>query len=195
METLDQRLIAAVGRHPSVRSVQLAGSRAAGRATARSDWDFLIDTDDFGALAAALPALCAPLEPIAQQWDRLSSCQCWMLILRGPAKIDLIFADQPHQDEPPWEPERDNLAAIDRHFWDWMLWLESKEAAAKEDVVASELEKLFHHLLAPLGVRQAPPSVSAAVAAYRDARAHAEQRFQCRVPRELETEIASALNL
>ena len=36
-----------VGAHPSVRSVQLVGSRAEGRATARSDWDFLIGTHDF----------------------------------------------------------------------------------------------------------------------------------------------------
>lgn len=195
VRTLDQRLIAAVGRHPSVRSVKLVGSRAESRATARSDWDFLIDTDDFGAVAADLPAVCAPLDPIAQQWDRLSSCYCWMLMLRGPVKIDLIFADQPHRHEPPWEPERRNLAAIDRHFWDWMLWLASKEAAGKEDLLASELEKLFHHLLAPLGVRRTPASVLEAVAAYRDARAQAEERFNWRVPRDLETEIASALNV
>lgn len=28
---------------------------------------------------------------------------CFMLILRGPIKVDLIFADQPHMSEPPWE--------------------------------------------------------------------------------------------
>ena len=188
-------MIAALRRHPSVRSVQLVGSRAEGRATARSDWDFLISTDDFGAVAACLPALCAPLDAIAQQWDRLSSCYCWMLMLRGPTKIDLIFGNQLHQPEPPWEPARDNLGAIDCHFWDWMLWLVGKEEAGNEDLVASELEKLFHHLLGPLGIRETPASISAAVAAYRDSRAQAETRFGCRVPRDLETEIAPVLNL
>lgn len=195
MEDLDQSVVGAVGRHPSVRSVQLVGSRAEGRANVRSDWDFAIDTDDFRALAADLPALCAALDPMAQQWDRLSSRYCWMLMLRGPTKVDLIFGDQPHQQEPPWEPTRDNLRAIDRHFWDWTLWLGSKEAAGKEDLVASELEKLFQHLLAPLGVGQIPASLSAAVAEYRDARAEAERRFHRRVPRDLETEVASTLKL
>jgi hypothetical protein len=118
------------------------------------DWDFLIDADNFAAVAADLPALCAPLDPIAQQWDRLSFRYCWMLILRGPTKIDLIFGDQPHQQQPPWEPIRDNLTAIDRDFWDWTLWLAGKEAAGQEHLVASELgsallEKRSQHLLAP----------------------------------------------
>jgi hypothetical protein len=193
VEALDQTVIAAVGRHPSVRTVRLVGSRAEGRATPRSDWDFVIDTDDFRAIARDLPALCAPLNPIAQQWDRLSSHWCWMLILRGPAKVDLIFAQQPHLPEPPWEPAPDNLAAIDRHFWDWVLWLGGKDAAEERDLVVSELDKLFRHLLAPLGVSQKPGSPTAAVAAYRNARGQAERRFGLQVPRDLETEIVSAL--
>ena len=72
-----------------------------GRATARSDWDFLVETADFGTVAAELDSFCALLAPLAQKWDRLSSRYCWMLILRGPTKVDLIFADQPHQPEPP----------------------------------------------------------------------------------------------
>lgn len=194
-EALDQRVIATVAPHLSVRSVRLVGSRAEGRATPRSDWDFLIDTDDFPTVAADLPALCAPLDPIAQQWDPLSSCWCWMLILHGPTKIDLIFAKQPHRPEPPWEPTRDNLPAIDRHFWDWMLWLGGKEVSGAQDIIVSELEKLFRHLLAPLGVGQRPASVAAAVAAYRDARGRAERRFGLQVPRELESEVASTLSL
>jgi len=39
----------------------------------------------------------------------------------GPGEIDLIFVGQGHEDEPPWEPSRENLEAIDAHFWDWML--------------------------------------------------------------------------
>jgi hypothetical protein len=195
VSSLDQRVIAAVGGHPSVRSVQLVGSRAEGGATARSDWDFLVDAADFQAVAADLGALCAPLHPIGQQWDRLSSHYCWMLMLRGPTKVDLIFAYQPHEQEPPWKPNPKNLAAIDLHFWDWSLWLGGKEAAGKEDLVAVELEKLFEHLLSPLGVGKAPRSVPAAVAAYRAARTEAEERFALRVPRDLEDEVVAALSL
>jgi len=67
-----------------VRSIELVGSRATGEARPESDWDFRVEARDFDAVAAALPALLAPLEPLAQQWDRLSDEQCWMLILRGP---------------------------------------------------------------------------------------------------------------
>jgi hypothetical protein len=193
VQTLDQRVIEVIGAHSLVRSIELVGSRAEGGATAHSDWDFGIETDDFAALADELPALCATLNPIAQQWDRLSSRYCWMLMLPGPRKIDLIFADQPHQLEPPWEPTPKNLIGIDLHFWDWMLWLSSKEAAGKHDLVASELEKLYQHLLAPLGAEQAPLAVPAAVTAYRHVRAEAERHFAVQVPRNLEHAVASAV--
>ena len=193
MDALDQRVIAAVASHPSVRSIHLVGSRAEGRSTARSDWDFLVETDDFEWMADDLPALCAPLDPLAQQWDRLSSRYCWMLMLCGPAKIDLIFADQPHRCEPPWEVTGEALPAIDTHFWDWALWLHGKASAGADDLVAGELEKLHQHLLEPLGVPQSPSSVRAAVAAYRSARAAAEQRFNLRVRRDLEREVARSL--
>lgn len=193
MRRLDDRVVSAVQRHPSVRRVRLVGSRAEGHASARADWDFLVETEDFKALADDLPNLCAPLDPVAQQWDRLSSCYCWMLMLRGPVKIDLIFPDEPHEPEPPWTPTAANLAAIDRHFWDWTLWLSGKRSAANRDLVASELDKLFAHVLAPLGVERRPSSIPEAVAAYRNARAQAEERFGCRVPRELEAEVAPAL--
>lgn len=183
----------AVGRHPAVRSIELAGSRAESRANDRSDWDFVVVTDDFPALAAALPELCAQLEPLAQQWDRLSPYACWMLMLAGPTKIDLIFPEQPYEDEPPWEPARDNLTAIDDHFWDWALWLRSKEAAGRDELVTTELEKLFLHLLAPLGATRRPTSVADAVAIYRDARGEAERRFGIEVPRELEAAVAAAV--
>jgi hypothetical protein len=183
-----------LGRQWSVRSVRLVGSRAHGRPHARSDWDFVVETHDFDVLAGDLPDLCAPLDPIAQQWDRLSSHYCWMLMLRGPTKVDLIFPDQPHQPQPPWEPTIANLPEIDRHFWDWTLWLVGKEAAGEHDLVGPELRKLFHHLLAPLGVRQVPGTLAAAVAAYRDALAQAERRFGLQVPRELDVEVASVLS-
>ena len=116
-----------------------------------------------------------------------------MLMLRGPVKVDLIFVDEPHTGESPWQPSRDNLAGIDAHFWDWMLWLKGKEAAGDANLVAAELEKAFGHLLAPLGVRQPPSSIPEALASYLEARANAEQRFGQRVSRELEAEVAPVL--
>src|SRR5438874_1691048 len=78
---LAERIIATVAPHAAVRTIHLVGSRAEGRATEFSDWDFRVDARDFNAAARALPQLLAPLEPLAQQWDRLSPESCWMLIL------------------------------------------------------------------------------------------------------------------
>jgi hypothetical protein len=114
-------------------------------------------------------------------------------MLRGPTKIDLIFPDEPHELEPPWQPSGESLAAIDAHFWDWALWLRSKEASGKADLVATELERLVQHLLGPLGATTRPASVADAVAAYREARDRAELRFGCRVPRDLEAAVAGAV--
>jgi Nucleotidyltransferase domain len=180
-----------VRRHPAVLSVRLAGSRAVGRATEWSDWDFCLKTDQFDKLARALPELLVPLGPLAQQWDRLATHRCWMLVLPGPVKVDLVFPEVAHEPEPPWVPAANNLPAIDHHFWDWALWLFSKQAAAKNDLVSSELRKLFDHLLAPLGAAQAPASVAEAVDLYRAVRAQAEECFAVRVSRRLEAEVAS----
>ncbi|HEU0303810.1 MAG TPA: nucleotidyltransferase domain-containing protein [Gaiellaceae bacterium] len=176
-----------------MRDVRLVGSRAEGRATALSDWDLRVETTDFAAVAESLPLLLRSLEPLAQQWDPLCPEYCWMTIFRGPEKVDLIFADEPHAIEPPWQPSRERLAAIDAHFWDWMLWLGGKQLAGRDDVVGAELEKLFHHLLAPLGVERAPGSIVEAVASYREARADAERRFGIEVGRELESAVAPVL--
>jgi hypothetical protein len=185
-------VIDAVGRHPAVRSVRLIGSRADGRANELSDWDFAVETEDFPVVAAALAELLAPLEPLAQQWDPLGERRCWMAMLRGPVKIDLIF-DEPQAESPPWRPCPETLEPIDRHFWDWTLWLASKQAAGKDDLVRAELEKLFRHLLEPLGVERPPGSIGEAVELYRGARAAAEARFGVTVPRELDGEVAPAL--
>lgn len=171
--------------------MELTGSRAKGRATERSDWDFCIATDDFDALASDLPQLLAPLAPLVQQWDRLARHRCWMLILPGPVKIDLVFPEVAHDPEPPWVPTADNLQAIDHHFWDWALWLVSKEAAGKNNLVSNELRKLFHHLLAPLGAAHTPASAADAVNLYRAVRAQAEERFRVRVSRRLEAEVVT----
>ena len=190
---LADRVIALFIRHPGVRSIELAGSRAMGQARPDSDWDFLVETRDFDAVAAALPELVAPLEPLAAQWDRLSDEQCWMLILRGPVKVDLIFPDEPHVHEPPWVASADNLEAIDAHLWDWLLWLRPKERSGKEELVSAELEKLSVHLLRPLGVEQVPSSVADAVELYRPARDAAAARLGCVVSPALEAELARAL--
>jgi hypothetical protein len=115
-----------------------------------------------------------------------------MLIVRGPAKVDLIFPDEPHSNEPPWEPDHDNLEAIEAHFWDWMLWLRGKEASGNTELIAGEMHKLFDHLLAPLGVKRRPSSIAGAIASYRDARDHAEQQFGVAVRRDLEAAAAPA---
>ena len=64
-----------------------------------------------------------------------------MLILRGPAKVDLIFY-QPHPVAPPWRVTATTLPLIDDHFWDWVLWLGSEQLAGKDSVVRTELRKL-----------------------------------------------------
>jgi len=193
---IDERIIGVIECQPGVQSVHLVGSRRDGTAHDRSDWDFVVYTmtDAFPAVARALPMLLSPLEPLSQQWDRLSRHACWMVMLRGPTKIDLIFPAEVHASQPPWEPSASNLAAIDSHFWDWILWLRSKHAA-NADVVAPELVKMFEHLLGPLGVEQPPATIAAAVRAYRTARDAAELRFRCRVRRDLEEEVAPALDM
>jgi hypothetical protein len=172
----------------------LAGSRADGTAGAWSDWDFVVEADELRAVAEALPGLLAPLEPLVQQWDRLSSEWCWMLILRGPVKVDLIFPGEPHVPEPPWEPSAANLGAIDDHFWDWMLWLNAKVRAGKRDLVEAELAKLFVHLLGPMGAESPPASIAEAVGAYRAARDRSEQRFGVALRRDVEAAVMPALD-
>ena len=191
--TLADRVRRAVGAHPAVTKIELVGSRAEGDATELSDWDFRLETDDFEGFARALPELVSELAPIARQWDRLSPEWCFMLILPGPTKVDLIFPDHPHADEPPWEPSRDNLADVDAHFWDWMLWLHAKEARGKSELVASELEKLTRHLLAPLGSQGVPSSIAEAVGRYKAARDRAERELRVHVPRELEEAVMPRL--
>lgn len=176
-----------------VASIKFVGSRAEGRATVWSDWDFAVRTHDFEATAEALPGLLASLEPLVQQWDRLSEQYCWMLILRGPEKVDLIFPDEPHEKEGPWVPGPDTVAAIDDHFWDWMLWLRGKEAAGKDEVVASELKKLHGHLLGPLDVEATPTSIAQAVESYLAARDRAERRFGRVISRDVEQAVVPSL--
>lgn len=172
-----------------VEAVELGGSRARGTATRLSDWDFVVDTDDFASLADDLPRLVAPLEPLVAQWDPLSDYECYMLVLPGPVKVDLIFADVPHEDAPPWEVSPTTLQRIDDHLWDWLLWLASKVASGREERVEAELAKLHRHLLAPMGVERVPRSLGEAVDRYLAARDRWEARFDTAVDRRAEREV------
>ncbi len=174
---------------PFVATAELCGSRASGTAGRYSDWDFCVTTPNLAALAPTLSALVRPLVPLAEQWDRLSDHACYMLMLSGPTKIDLIFPDVPYENEPPWLVEVATLPRIDDHFWDWSIWLTSKIDAGKEGLVAGELTKMHHHLLAPMGVPTAPASLEDAVEKYLTARDAWAQRFGVSVDRRLEREV------
>jgi hypothetical protein len=91
MDTVDGRVGALLRAHPSVRAVALAGSRARGTATPRSDWDLRVDVTDFAAVAAALPELVAPLQPLARLWDPLS--RHWVGYPLGPLGVPSAPAD------------------------------------------------------------------------------------------------------
>ena len=182
-------------RNPSVRAVELVGSRARGTPNPLSDWDFVVEVDDFVGFATELPSLVAGLEPLAQQWDRLGpdDYRCYMLLLPGPSKVDLIFPDEPHRPEPPWVAGPETLEDIDRHLWDWVLWMAAKEQGGKDDIVRSELRKLSEHLLQPMGVARVPGSIREAIVEYRGARARLEASFGARVPRRVELEVLAVL--
>jgi hypothetical protein len=135
-----------------------------------------------------LPGLVEPLHPLVAQWDRLSDEHCFMLITDGPRKVDLIV-DEAHVHEPPHVVDAGTLPAIDAHFWDWTLWLTSKVAADKGDVVRSELGKMASHLLGPLGVQTTPRTLPEAVDRYVAARAEHERRFGVHVPRDLGAQV------
>lgn len=187
------RVTAVLEQHPSVVRVELVGSRGRGDATALSDWDFQIHTTNARVLARDLPALVEPLEPLAAQWDRLGEHATYMLMLPGAIKIDLFPGNERRAIEPPWVPAASNLAAIDAHFWDWVLWLGSKALHGRDDLVESELHKLHHNLLGPLGVGTPPTTIDAAVAEYRRTRDRLERRWSISVGRRLDDEVSRAL--
>lgn len=187
-----RRVTAALLAHPQVTGVELIGSRARGEATPRSDWDFHVGVTDFAAVAADLPGLAAPLAPLGQLWDPLSSRQVYALILAGPVKVDLLF-DEPHEHEPPWRPSAETLPAIDTHFWDWTLWLAGKAYAGRDELVDAELTKLSGHLLRPLGVDQVPGTVGEAVRRYRTARDRLEAAYGVDVSRRLDDAVTPVI--
>jgi hypothetical protein len=178
---------------PTVTSVQLAGSRERGDENALSDWDFVVATDDAVALREDISHLVASLNPLVGQWDRLGPVWCYMLILKGGVKVDIILEETTQVDEPPWKVSAANLPAIDDHFWDWTLWLGSKCLKDDSDMVTRELTKMFDHLLEPLGVRQVPESIGEAISAYTAARDHHTAELGVRIELNLQSEVIEAL--
>jgi hypothetical protein len=162
------RVEALLRRDARVSAARLVGSRARGNATALSDWDFAVDTSDFDSLAADLPALVAPLQPLSWIWDPLARHATFTALLRGPLKIDLLF-ERAHAPCPPWRVTAKALPRIDAHFWDWALWLGSKRAAGSEHLVRAQLVEMHAHLLAPLGAESPPGDLAEAVRVYVDA--------------------------
>lgn len=179
--------------HPTVTSVRLIGSRAEGTPTQLSDWDFQVDTVDFKALAHDLPALLRPLEPLGQQWDPLSPHANYMLMLRGPSKVDLIWFNERFVQRPPWTVTPETLSDIEHHFWDWVLWLRGKHLAGKHDLVNDHLPMLAAHLLAPMGSKATPSSLEAAIEEYEARRSEVESELGLRVDRSIEHEVRPAL--
>ncbi|WP_235834097.1 nucleotidyltransferase domain-containing protein [Actinomadura logoneensis] len=175
--------------HPAVQGVELVGSRARGTASRSSDWDYAVSVDDFGEVAADLPGLVAPFDPVAAQWDPLGQCASYLLVFTGPVKVDLLFRDVPRRPAGPWRVGPDTLPAVDAHFWDWILWLISKRDRGMDDRVRGELLTMSGHLLRPLGVQAVPRTLEEAVAGYVRARDRLETRYGHRVPRRLEEEV------
>jgi nucleotidyltransferase-like protein len=188
-EDLAARVRRVLTGRPHILGVTLVGSRATGSPTPLSDWDFVIETDAFEVVARDLPDTVAGLEPIAQQWDRISDYPCYMLMLRGPVKVDLIFPGEPYASLPPWTVSAENLDGIDQHAWDWLLWLASKAERGEDGLVRRELAKIFDHLLGPMGAEGAPASIPDAAAAYRVLRDGRERAFGVRVTRVREHEV------
>ena len=176
-----------------MQAVHLVGSRAAGEEHELSDWDFAVETDDFAALADDLHALVGPLRPLSELWDPYSDYACYMLMLRGPTKVDLIFPSERREWSPAWEATPATLEAIDRHFWDWALWLEQKRRHGRTSQLEKSLGDLHELLLRPVGVRERPTSIAEAASAYVQAREALEGRFGMRVPGELENEVRPVL--
>ena len=179
-------------KHPAVRQVVLTGSRVRGDATKWSDWDFLAETNDFEAVSIALPSLTESLEPLTHLWDPLSRHSIYMMILKGPVKVDICF-DFLQQQRPPWVINSDTISQVNSHFWDWILWIASKEASGKKDMSVKEFEKMYDYLLAPLGCSKSPGSVEEAVRVYLVAFRRQNIQLNTEVDQALEIEVIKGL--
>jgi len=181
--------ISAVARHPAVKRVELAGSRSRGTHQKLSDWDFAIETSNFGSVARDLPTLVEPLEPLAAQWEPLGHFPVYMLLLPGPTKIEYLFLDHTQEARPPVKPSPETLPAIDAHFWDWIWWLATKASIGRNDLVRQHLPKLYRQLLKPMGTDTVPDSIEAAIRDFLVRRGGFERRYGLEVSRALEAEV------
>lgn len=186
------QVTSALEKHPAVRAVRLVGSRQRGTGGRLSDWDFEVDVADFAAVAGDLPTLMSSLHPLAQQWDPLSRRATYMLILPGAVKVDLLF-DRQHEPERPWKVNAETLQAVDRHFWDWVLWIAGKHSAGRYELVQGEFMKMSAHLLRPMGIERIPDTIETAITLYMVARRDLEDRLRVAVSEELGEEIRRAL--
>jgi hypothetical protein len=178
-----------VTAHPAVTGAEFAGSRSRGEHHELSDWDVAVRTSDFAAVAHDMPALVAPLEPIGEQWEPMGHFPVYQVMLRGPTKLEYLFLDEAQEAMPAPEPGPDTLGAINTHFWDWLWWLISKDAAGRHDLVAEHMPQMHAHLLRPLGIAEVPDGVDDAIAAFVARRDALEREYGITVPRALEDEI------
>jgi hypothetical protein len=99
-----------------------------------------------------------------------------------------------NEPRPPWTLTTETLPAIDDHFWDWVLWLTSKDrAGGRQELVREQLSLLHQNLLEPIGVAGPPDSVDEAVRMYVLARDEAERQLGVNVDRTLGDEVSRAL--
>jgi Nucleotidyltransferase domain len=178
-----------VAQHPAVTGVELAGSRARGTHAELSDWDFAVTTREFAAVARDMPELVAPLEPLGEQWEPMGHFPVYQVMLRGPTKLEYLFLDEAQEAAPTPAPGPDTLGAINTHFWDWIWWLITKDAAGRHDLVAEHMPQLHAHLLRPLGVAAVPDGIDVAIAAFVARRDALEREYGISVPRALEDEV------
>jgi hypothetical protein len=178
-----------VAAHPAVTGLEFAGSRSRGTHEELSDWDFAVETSDFGAVARDMPRLVAALEPLGEQWEPLGHFPVYQALLRGPTKVEYLFLDEVQDARPPMRPSPETLAAINTHFWDWMWWLITKASAGRQDLVAEHMPQMYAHLLEPMGIAAVPPSIDAAIVAFVARRDALEQEYGICLPRALEDEV------
>jgi hypothetical protein len=181
-----RRLVAA---HPAVTGVEFAGSRSRGEHHELSDWDIAVETSDFPPVARDMPALVAPLEPLGEQWEPMGHFPVYQVMLRGPTKLEYLFLDESQDAAPAPEPGPDTLGAINTHFWDWIWWLITKDAAGRHDLVAEHMPQLHAHLLRPLGIAAVPDGIDAAITSFVARRDALEREYGISVPRALEDEV------
>jgi hypothetical protein len=185
---------AAVLADPCVRSVELTGSRANGTATGLPDWDYRIISADPAGTARRLPGLVSSLKPLAALWDPLASQPVYMIVLPGAVKADLFPGLPPRPaPAPPPAVSGATLPTIDAHFWDWTLWLGAKRLRGRDALVGTELARMWHYLLQPLGSPHPPAGQQEAVTSYLQLRREQEQRLGAAVPRDLGDAVTARL--